>query len=172
MQLIMLLQPAFGSVPDTLNVVENYGPESIVDPSGTPVANGNVVYLEGEVVDFVKWLGAQPGIWCCSSPLMGDWQLMHVELEYTLEVSYNRGLSYMNDVKVRDLSDTKLVNRIIEVQKKGHSYRVTDQFGGHHGHMPELASAVDVLKRIEQENKAADLQSKVDRLRSKFCPGE
>ena len=79
MNVIMLAQEQHLPFPADIQVVDNYGPESIVvDDNLANVVRGDVVRLRGEEQAFRNWLKKFDGVWLCSNPMLGDWDVFHV----------------------------------------------------------------------------------------------
>lgn len=42
---------------------------------------GNAMLLSGKPEAFINWLKPFNGIWICSNPLIGDWEVVHIKKE-------------------------------------------------------------------------------------------
>ncbi|BCG50266.1 hypothetical protein [Ralstonia phage RP13] len=79
MNIFILYQSAdHGQIPDTIQLVQSFGNESIHIDSISPVATGQVVLLEGASNEFKKWLGGKE-IWTTNNPMCGTWNKKKVE---------------------------------------------------------------------------------------------
>ena len=150
MQIILLMESKMYPIPESIKVLEEYGHESIADDKGRIMASGTVSYLEGEAGAIAAWLYPFDSIWQCSSPAIGDWQAIHVRLEYTLEVSHNSGMSYTKTHQTTDLSDPELLRLIDEYKAKDLRYCVTDQYGNFHVVCPQHEAALKILDASEK----------------------
>lgn len=89
MELILLVEQKMIPVPQNIEVVQEFGRESIIPHSedenesiGDGVNRtiaGTSMYLSGEPEAFIDWLKPFDGVWTCTNPIMGDWKVVHVK---------------------------------------------------------------------------------------------
>lgn len=79
MQLLMLVEKRMAPVPETLQVLQSYGEETIMHEDGR--TSGSVMLIEGQAEAFVEWLKTFDGVWQSSSPMTGDWRVFHIKKE-------------------------------------------------------------------------------------------
>jgi hypothetical protein len=78
MSVFMLVQDEHVPIPDGIEVVVNYGLETIRTEDNGRV-RGNSMYLRGKMSAFVDWLKPFDGIWTTDSPMVGEWKVVHVK---------------------------------------------------------------------------------------------
>jgi hypothetical protein len=78
MRLFMLVLDEHLPIPDGIEVVVNYGLETVRTEHDGRV-RGNCMYLRGEPEAFVEWLQPFDGIWTTKSPMLGQWEIVHVK---------------------------------------------------------------------------------------------
>lgn len=91
MNQIILVQGNMQPVPNDIEVVQDYGLESVVmgdthSSSEELMQNtfrGHSMLLSGEPEAFVEWLKPFNGVWICTNPLFGDWNVVHIKKELT-----------------------------------------------------------------------------------------
>ena len=78
MDICLLLTNELGNIPSTIEVVQGFGTERIVDSSGNTLASGSVVFLSGAESDFIEWL-KDKNVWQSNNPMIGGWRVMHIK---------------------------------------------------------------------------------------------
>ena len=83
----ILVRQNMKPIPDTIKIVQDYGLETII-PEGSDLTHrivGRNLLLEGSPEAFVDWLKPFDGVWVCSSPMVGDWKVVHIKRELANE---------------------------------------------------------------------------------------
>ena len=83
----ILVRQNMKPIPDTIKTVQDYGLETII-PEGCDIDQqivGRSLLLEGSPEAFVDWLKPFDGFWVCSSPMVGDWKVVHIKKELANE---------------------------------------------------------------------------------------
>lgn len=80
MQICMLVQPAHCPIPDTVKVIQDFGLETVIDADEKRYM-GHSMLVESTEQGFIDWLKNCDGVWQCSSPMIGDWQVFHIKKE-------------------------------------------------------------------------------------------
>jgi hypothetical protein len=63
MNVVLLIESKMYPVPKKIEIVTNWGPLTLVDKDGHPIATGEHIYLKGEQEDFVRWLARFDGVY-------------------------------------------------------------------------------------------------------------
>lgn len=79
MHIVLLHTAHMGPVPETIQVIQEFGWETILAENGTLLASGTSMYLSGPLEEFAKWLGPVPDIWVSNNPTLGKWYVVHVK---------------------------------------------------------------------------------------------
>lgn len=78
MHIILLHTHFMGAIPESIQIVQEFGEETLMAENGTVLARGTSMYLSGPLEEFAKWLGPVPDIWISNNPMVG-WRVVHVK---------------------------------------------------------------------------------------------
>lgn len=84
MKIAMVVEAKMLPVPDDITVVDNWGFVGVVDDTGSPLAHGEHMYLEGEEHAFCKWLSEYDAVWRTkpgTSPMFQQFEAVHIDQE-------------------------------------------------------------------------------------------
>lgn len=89
MNQLILVQGNMHPVPNDIEVLQDYGMETVVagelnqspEEAMQNTFRGNAMLLSGKPEAFINWLKPFNGIWICSNPLIGDWEVVHIKKE-------------------------------------------------------------------------------------------
>lgn len=82
MELCLIVTHQMNPIPDGLNVVRDYGRETvIVEGAEHHQIAGVSMHLEGPKEIFIKWLQQFTGVWITNSPGSGAWYVVHIKKE-------------------------------------------------------------------------------------------
>lgn len=77
--LVLIVTPEMGEVPPWINVVQEFGQETIVaGPAGSERTTGRAMLVQGSEDTLMTWLRPFKEVWTSNSPMTGEWQLQEV----------------------------------------------------------------------------------------------
>lgn len=79
MQMILLVEERFGSVPEKIRIVQKFGDEMIVTADPETTTRGVSMFLVGAPEVFADWLRPFDGFWTSENPLLGEWTFQCIE---------------------------------------------------------------------------------------------
>lgn len=87
MNQLILVRGNMHPVPNDIEVLQDYGTETVVagelnqsaEEAMQNTFRGNAMLLSGEPQAFINWLKRFDGVWICSNPLIGDWEVVHIK---------------------------------------------------------------------------------------------
>jgi hypothetical protein len=79
MKVILLATSELKPIPETIDVVKNFGYEIVIDEANHEEVAGDVVLVKGEEKDFIKWLKPFKGFWTTNNPASGQWEVVHIK---------------------------------------------------------------------------------------------
>ena len=94
MKMMLVVEAKFLPVPTSIKVLDNWGFVGVMDGEGTPVADGEHMYLEGESADFIRWLGGYDAVWRTkdgTSPMFQQFEACHVPHEKVAALKFFGG---------------------------------------------------------------------------------
>lgn len=87
MELMLLVTGAMQPIPQNIEVIKNYGMESVVpgDPNHQHLKDlenkidGEAVHLKGLESNFIAWLKDFDGVWITENIGIGNWRAVHIK---------------------------------------------------------------------------------------------
>lgn len=74
MHLVMLINDSIPPIPDNITLEREFGSETIVTDTNDEV-EGKVCLVTGEPAAFAAWFSGLEGIWVCTHPILGTWEI-------------------------------------------------------------------------------------------------
>lgn len=74
MHLIILLNDKLPDRPSTVQLIETFGRETVVDDRGNILAEGTSAVVEGSADEVAQWIAKAEGeVWITPNPMVGPW---------------------------------------------------------------------------------------------------